>query len=37
MNRKTNYIKLNGKLASEFLIHAYIAASPGSSLRIFKR
>ena len=24
MNRKTNYIKFNGKLASEFLMHAYV-------------
>ena len=27
MNRKTNYIKFNGKLASEFLMHAYVGAS----------
>ena len=29
MNRKTNYIKFNGKLASEFLMHAYVGASLG--------
>ncbi|MBT9776800.1 aminopeptidase [Clostridium sp. MCC353] len=27
MNRGNNYVKFNGELASEFLIHAYIAAS----------
>ena len=34
MNRKTNYIKFNGKLASEFLMHAYVGASLGDSLGI---
>lgn len=29
MNRRNNYVKYNGKLASEFLIHAYAAASMG--------
>lgn len=29
MNRGNNYVKFNGELASEFLIHAYIAASMG--------
>ena len=29
MNRKTNYIKFNGRLASEFLMHAYVGASLG--------
>lgn len=29
MNRKNNYVKYNGRLASEFLIHAYAAASIG--------
>lgn len=29
MNRGNNYVKYNGKLASEFLIHAYAAADMG--------
>lgn len=29
MNRGNNYVKFNGKLASEFLMHAYAAASLG--------
>lgn len=29
MNRDNNYVKYNGKLASEFLIHAYAAAAIG--------
>lgn len=29
MNTKTNYIKFNGRLASEFLMHAYVGASLG--------
>lgn len=29
MNRGNNYVKYNGKLAAEFLIHAYAAASRG--------
>ncbi len=29
MNRRNNYVKYNGRLASEFLIHAYAAAAMG--------
>lgn len=29
MNRGNNYVKINGKLASEFLLHAYVGAALG--------
>ncbi|MCD7907053.1 MAG: M55 family metallopeptidase [Clostridium sp.] len=29
MNRGNNYVKINGKLASEFLLHAYVGAARG--------